>query len=43
MSELLDAIAARIERATEGPWSVYTTRGGTYVTRPDLLGVAREW
>ena len=43
MSDYLDQIEARIEAATEGPWSVYTTRGGTYVTRPDLLGVAREW
>ena len=34
---------ALTEGATEGPWSVYKTRGGTYVTRPDLLGVAREW
>lgn len=31
------------EAATGGPWTVYRTRGGTYVTRPDLLGVAREW
>ena len=37
------AVEARIEAATEGPWSVYRTRVGTYVTRPDLLGVAREW
>lgn len=43
MSEYLDAVQARIEGATKGPWSVYRTRVGTYVTRPDLLGVAREW
>ena len=43
MSEYLDAAQARIEGATKGPWSVYRTRVGTYVTRPDLLGVAREW
>ena len=43
MSDYLDQIGQRIEAATEGPWSVYRTRVGTYVTRPDLLGVAREW
>ena len=43
MSEYLGAVQARIEGATKGPWSVYRTRVGTYVTRPDLLGVAREW
>ena len=43
MSEYLGAVQARIEGATTGPWSVYRTRVGTYVTRPDLLGVAREW
>ena len=43
MSDYLDQIEERIEAATEGPWSVYRTRVGTYVTRPDLLGVAREW
>ena len=43
MSDYLHQIEARIEGATEGPWSVYRTRVGTYVTRPDLLGVAREW
>ena len=42
MSDYLDQIEERIEAATEGPWSVYRTRVGTYVTRPDLLGVARE-
>ena len=43
VSDYLDQIGQRIEAATEGPWSVYRTRVGTYVTRPDLLGVAREW
>ena len=40
----LAEIRARVENATEGPWSVYRgDRIGTYVTRPDLAGVAREW
>ena len=40
----LAEIRARVEAATEGPWSVYRgDRIGTYVTRPDLAGVAREW
>lgn len=39
----LTQIEGRTSKATEGPWEVYSTRGGTYVTRPDLLGVAREW
>ena len=43
VSDYLHQIEERIEAATEGPWSVYRTRVGTYVTRPDLLGVAREW
>ena len=40
----LAEIRARVDAATEGPWSVYRgDRIGTYVTRPDLAGVAREW
>lgn len=40
----LDEIKARADAATEGPWSVHRSeRTGTYVTRPDLLGIAREW
>lgn len=37
------AMRALADAATDGPWEVYSARGGTYVTRPDLLGVAREW
>ena len=41
---ILAEIRARAEAATEGPWSVHRSeRTGTYVTRPDLLGIAREW
>ncbi|WP_431862711.1 hypothetical protein [Micrococcus terreus] len=40
----LAEIRARVETATPGPWSVYRgDRIGTYITRPDLAGVAREW
>ena len=40
----LAEIQARVENATHGPWSVYRgDRIGTYITRPDLAGVAREW
>ncbi len=40
----LNEIKARADAATEGPWSVHRSeRTGTYVTHPDLLGIAREW
>lgn len=42
--ETLARIRAQADAATEGPWSVFHgKRCGTYVTRPDLAGVAREW
>lgn len=42
--ETLARIRAQADAATDGPWSVFHgKRCGTYVTRPDLAGVAREW
>jgi hypothetical protein len=42
----LDAIAARLEAATPGPWEPYRTRGwdhDNYVVRPDGQGVAMQY
>ena len=42
--ETLARIREQADAATEGPWSVYRgKRCGTYVTGPDMIGVAREW
>jgi hypothetical protein len=43
-SDRLEEIRQRADDATPGPWSVYEMRhGATYITRPDLVGIAREW
>jgi hypothetical protein len=41
--DILTRAREALDGVSEGPWEVHSTRGGTYVTRPDLLGVAREW